>query len=76
MYDAKLVFAFVLNKYLPANAQIITFQTLPHNVLVSNGHTLYHAAHPIAVLLNTPSISLAISALSFLDIASCSHLAI
>jgi hypothetical protein len=76
IYDAKLVFAFVLNKYLPANAHTIIFQTFQPSVLLSNGHTLYQATHQIAVLLNTPNISLAISALSFLEIASCSHFAI
>jgi ABC-2 type transport system permease protein len=74
--EANCVFVFVLNRYFQANAHTIIFQIFHVTLSLSNGHTLYHAAHPIAVLLNTESISLAASALSFLDIASCSHLAI
>jgi hypothetical protein len=74
--EANCVFDFVLNKYFHANAHTIIFQIFQPNVSVSNGHTLYHAAQPIAVLLNTHNISLAASAESFLDIASCNDLAI
>jgi hypothetical protein len=74
--EANLVLDAVLNRYFQAKAHNITFQIFHSIVSLSNGHTLYHAAQPIADLLNTDSISLAASAESFLEIQSCNHLAI
>jgi hypothetical protein len=76
--DANAVFAFVLNRYFPAKAHNIAFHILPHHVLLSNtptGEEAQNTAHN-AGLLNTDSISLATSALSFLEIQSFNHLAI
>jgi hypothetical protein len=58
----------VLNNTCHAKAQTNTFQTLHHNVSLSNGHLYAHIAHQIVHLLNIDSISLAMSALSLADI--------
>jgi hypothetical protein len=67
----------VLNRYFQANAHTIIFQIFHVTLSLSNGHhAVPHAkAHPIVHLSNTDNNSLAASALSFLEIASCSHLA-
>jgi hypothetical protein len=76
--EANVVLALVLNKYLPAKAHSIAFHILPPNELLSNTHTgdeAQNTAHN-AGLLNTDNISLATSALSFLEIQFSNHFAI
>jgi hypothetical protein len=73
---AVYVLVFVLNKYLPAIAHTIKLPILASILSHLKGHTCVPIHHHIVHLANTLNISLAVSALSFLDIASARVLAV
>jgi hypothetical protein len=71
---ATVVLAFVLPSNSQPIAHTIKFPILPSTVFQSNGQVASHNVPQAAPLVNIDIISLAWSALSFLEIASANHL--